>query len=447
MIPSDQARSHALDVLKSLRRAGHESYWVGGCVRDILMGREPKDFDIATSARPEQVRALFEHTVDIGAAFGVIHVIREGHPVEVATFRADLEYRDGRHPHAVAFRGAEEDARRRDFTINGLFYDPENGEILDFVGGRHDLQARVIRAIGDPRLRFNEDRLRMLRAVRFASTLEFLLDANTRDVIRETADDIVTVSAERIQQELTRMLTESPRAGRAIALLRETGLLPVVLPEVEAMAAQPQPPEFHPEGDVLTHTLMMLDAMEKPSPVLAYAVLLHDVGKPATARLVEQPDGTTRLRFDGHAQEGARIAGEILGRLRLPSKVMDEVAYCVRNHMRFMDVQRMRPATLRRLIGAPTFPAELELHRLDCLCSHGDLSNYHFLKEYAETLAQEPVLPKPLLGGHDIMSLGVPEGPRVGHWHREAYEAQLEERFQTKEELLEWLRGRIAAGE
>ncbi|MFH0952724.1 MAG: CCA tRNA nucleotidyltransferase [Verrucomicrobiota bacterium] len=437
-------RPSALAIVNDLRRAGFTAYWAGGCVRDMLMGREPKDYDIATSASPDQVAALFPKTLDVGKAFGVLHVLRDGQPFEVATFRCDLAYEDGRRPSGVTFGGPEEDALRRDFTVNGLFYDPADQRILDYVHGQEDIQARILRTIGRPEERFGEDYLRMLRAVRLASVLEFALDPAAAAAIRGLAARIAGVSAERIQQELTRLLVEAPRPGQGLVLLRDVGLLAVLLPEADRMAGQEQPPAFHPEGDVFTHTVRMLDTMKNPTVTLAYAVLLHDVGKPATASTTREPDGTDRIRFNEHAKVGAVIAEEILRRLRLPQREIEAVTYCIRNHMRFLDVQRMRRSTLRQLVGAPTFPVELELHRLDCIASHGDLGNYEFLLRFVAELKSEPALPAPWVTGHDLMALGLPEGRQIGLWHKKAYEAQIEGRFPNREELLQWLRQELA---
>ncbi len=434
------ARDAALLVVRSLHRAGFQAYWAGGCVRDTLMGRKPKDYDVATSAAPDQVIALFPKTLEIGKAFGVVQVLSGEHATEVATFRRDLSYVDGRHPKGVEFCGPEEDARRRDFTINGLFYDPEKAAVLDFVGGQQDIKARVIRTIGSPDDRFREDFLRVLRAVRFSAVLGFTIDRETAGAIRKWAPRIADVSAERIQQELTRLLLEAPRPGHGVQMLHELGLLEVILPEVAATVGQQQPPAFHPEGDVFTHTVQMLDLMKKPDVQLAYAVLLHDVGKPPTARTVRQADGTDRLRFDKHANVGADMAEAILRRLKLPARDIEAVSCCVGNHMRFSDVPRMRRATLRRLVGAPTFPVELELHRLDCAASHGDLSNYEFLQRFVEELKNEPALPPPWITGDDLIALGLKEGPELGRWHKKAYEAQIEGRFGDREALLGWLK-------
>lgn len=439
------SREHSLQVLRELRKAGCQAYWAGGCVRDMLLGRDPKDYDVATNATPDQVQALFPRTLDVGKAYGVIHVWADDISCEVTTFRRDLAYRDGRHPEAVEFCEAREDAQRRDFTVNGLFYDPDEDAVIDYVNGRADLERRTLRAIGTPADRFQEDYLRMLRAVRFASTLAFGIEDQTADAIRNLAGHITMVSAERIQQELTHLLLESPRrAGRGLRQLHELGLLAPLLPEVAAMVGQEQPPAYHPEGDVFTHTLMMLDAMETPDLRLAYSVLFHDIGKPLTALNTLEPDGTYRIRFNNHANVGADLAVNIMERLKLPGRETEDVAYCVRNHMRFMDVQNMRRATLRRLVGAPTFATELELHRLDCLCSHGDLGNYDFLRRVMEELSQEPVLPEPWVSGHDIMALGIPEGPEVGHWHRLAYDRQLEGTDPSREELMNWLREAVS---
>ena len=363
-----------------------------------------------------------------------------GHVYEVATFRRDLPYEDGRRPTGVAFAQPEEDAKRRDFTVNGLFYDPERREVLDFVDGRRDLERKLIRAIGPPEERFGEDHLRMLRAVRLAVTLDFELEAQTAAAIARCAPAISRISMERIQAELTRALVEGRRAGRVLRLMHELGLLKVLFPELEALSGQEQPPEFHPEGDVFVHTAAMLDSMEHPTPALAYAVLLHDVGKPPTAQRVRESDGTVRLRFNNHAAVGADMARSFLQRLRLSSDLVEDVVFCVANHMRFKEVQQMRPAKLRRLVAAPTFPVELELHRLDCLCSHGDTSNYRFLLDFVESLARQPALPPPWVTGNDLLAMGIPEGRRIGEWHRKAYEAQLDGRFPNREQLLEWIK-------
>ena len=431
---------NALRVLYKLREAGYEAFLVGGCLRDVILGLQPKDFDVATSATPDEVAALFPEAVLVGKAFGVVRAPVDGLWFELATFRRDSAYEDGRRPVSVSFATPQEDAGRRDFTINAMFFDPVARRLHDFAGGEADLRARLIRCVGDPDVRFGEDHLRLLRAVRFASVLDFALEAATAAALLRCAPRLARISGERIRDELTRILLESPRPGQALLQLQALGLLAAVLPELAAMAGQAQPPEFHPEGDVLTHTALMLDAMEPRSLPLAYAVLLHDVGKPVTAHTVEG-----RLRFDGHAPAGARVAEEILRRLRFAANDIDAIVHCVRDHMRFMDVKEMKTSTLRRLVGSPTFPVELELHRLDCLASHGKLDNYDFLRAYMERMAAEPVLPRPWASGSDLLALGVPEGPAVGRWLRAAYDAQLEGRFAGREALLAWLRGEVTA--
>ncbi len=430
----------ALTATRRLQESGYTAYWAGGCVRDRLRGVDPIDYDIATDARPDTVIELFPGATAVGKSFGVVVVTLGPWSLEVDTFRQDHDYHDGRHPERVTFVSPEEDASRRDFTINAMFYDPIADTYHDFVGGERDLAEGVIRCVGDANRRFAEDHLRMLRAVRFASRLGFAIDPMTADAIRAHASDARRISPERVQTELTRTLLEAQKPGQAILLLESLKLLPVILPEVADMRRQEQPPEFHPEGDVLTHTVMMLDAMEQRDIVLALATLLHDVGKPPTAT----HDGT-RLRFNRHAEVGADIACTILTRLRYPTRVTDAVSHCIRNHMRFLDVQRMRRSTLRRLVGAATFLTELELHRLDCSASHDMLDNYDFLKAAQEEMANEPILPPPWLSGRDVMAMGVPEGPQIGKWLRIAYDAQLEGRCGSPEAMRTWLTERIEA--
>ena len=417
-----------LEVLRILRENGHEALLVGGCVRDLLLGRKPKDWDVATDALPDRIEALFPKTVAVGKAFGIIAVVcDDGSTVEVATYRADSPYADGRHPSTVAFTNAREDALRRDFTVNALFLDPATGDIRDYIGGRADLDARVIRAIGDPETRFKEDHLRLLRAVRFAVVLGFSIEPATFAAIQKLAPQIHRISAERIRDELFRLLTEAPQAGQALQLLRDAGLLKEILPEVEALVGVEQPPEFHPEGDVFTHTKLMLDAMPpNPSLRLALAVLLHDVGKPPTANFATLPDGTQRWRFENHAPVGADMARAILERLRAPNALVDDVCAIVAGHMRIADADKMRPPKLRRLIGAPTFADELELHRLDCASSHAILDVYDFLKAKQAEFAAEPVLPPPLVTGRDLIALGHAPSPQFAQLLRDAYDRQLE---------------------
>jgi poly(A) polymerase len=435
-----EKEKHARDIARTLRAAGHVALFAGGCVRDRLLGRTPKDFDIATSATPDEIVALFPRTIATGRAFGVMQVVLAGHPTEVATFRRDLGGSDGRRPDAVAFSTPEEDAQRRDFTVNGLFSDPESGAVIDYVGGRADLEQKLIRAIGAPRARFAEDYLRLLRAVRFAATLEFAIDPATLAAVQEYAPRITAISAERIQQELSRLFVEAPRAGQALRLLQRSGLLAVLLPEVAVLEGQAQPPQFHPEGDVFVHTVLMLDAMPADrGRTLAWAVLLHDIGKPPTAALTREPDGSDRIRFNYHDEAGARMAEVILRRLKMPADEIEDITHCVRNHMRFKEVRQMRRAKLRQLVGARTFPDELALHWLDCRASHGDVGNHAFLVQFQEELKNEPVLPKPWITGHDLLARGFKAGPELGRWHKRAYERQLEGHLTTREELLAWL--------
>ena len=438
---SSTLRIHAVEAVRRLQAAGFEAYWAGGSVRDMLMGRTPKDYDIATAAHPDQVIALFPHATLVGKCFGVVRAPMGQDGFDIATFRKDHAYDDGRRPSGVTFSDAQTDARRRDFTINAVFYDPIADRYLDVVGGRRDMDNRLLRCVGDPAARFAEDYLRLLRAVRFTVVLELVMHPDTAAAIRAAAPSAAAISPERVRDELDRMLREAPRAGDAIRRLDELSLLDIVLPEVAAMKGQAQPPEFHPEGDVFTHTLIMLDRMHQPSRTLAWAVLLHDVGKPPTASC----DGT-RIRFNGHASEGARMAERILRRLRFSTRDTTAIVHLIHSHMRFQDVRQMRRSTLRRMVGGPYFDEELELHRLDCLASHGHLDHYQFATDFREALAREPALPEPWITGRDILSLGVPEGPAVGTWHTACYEAQLDGRFPDRQALLEWLRKEIEAG-
>ncbi|HMP75916.1 MAG TPA: CCA tRNA nucleotidyltransferase [Kiritimatiellia bacterium] len=432
----------AVQAAATLHTAGHQAVFAGGCVRDALLGRPPQDVDIATDARPDDVARLFPGSKFIGKSFGVTLVPVGDRHFEVATFRRDLGGTDGRHPDAIEFARAEDDAGRRDFTINGLFYDPATERVIDHVGGLADLQRRVVRAIGDPRARFLEDHLRMLRAVRFAAVLEFELDPDTAEAIRRDAAAIGRISAERILQEVTRLLTEAPAPGRGLRLLREVGLLAQILPEVDAMAGVQQPPEFHPEGDVFVHTALALDQLRAPDAALAWSVLLHDVGKPPTFRQ-DPAEKNGRIRFEGHAGVGARMADEIMRRLRASNELREAVETAVRQHMRFVDWPRMKTSTRRRMVAHPLFPLELELHRADCMASHGLLDTYAAARAEYEQFRAEPRLPAPLLNGRDLMALGVPEGPEVGRWRRVAFDAQLEGRFATREAGLAWIANAI----
>lgn len=452
MSVEEQARAHFgrtpdRELIDRLREAGFIAYHAGGSVRDRLLGRESKDIDIATSASPDQVLELFENTRELGKAFGVVQVILDGIEFEVATFRRDLEYTDGRRPEGVEPSTPEEDAERRDFTINGLFYDPVADEIIDFVDGRADLDAKVIRAIGDPSERFREDRLRLLRAVRFATVLGFDIEPKTWAAIQEHAAAVTQVSPERIRIELNRILLEAPQAGKAFWMLLQSGLLAAVLPEAIPMVGQEQPPQFHPEGDVFTHTCLMLDLMPPPGPErtlhLAWSIVFHDISKPETATTTIEADGSERIRFNGHETKGAEVARNICGRLKFSKADTDAIGTVVRNHMRYGQVDKMRKNTLRKLIGAPYYATEIELHRIDCLGCHGHLENYEFMKAFEEALGNEPVLPDPLVTGRDLIDLGVKAGPGLGAWKQKAFDRQLEDDDVTREDLLAWLAGEV----
>jgi len=421
------AAAPARFLLAALRQAGHQAYFVGGCVRDALLGVEPKDFDIATSARPPQVLALFPEANPVGAHFGV--VLAQG--TEIATFRADGDYQDGRRPLDVRFEDAPQaDAARRDFTINGLFYDPETHRVLDFVGGQADLRAGIIRAIGDAPARFAEDHLRLLRAVRFAARYGFTIEPATLAALTAQAASITRVAAERSRDELNRILTQG-HARRGFELLDESGLLLQLLPEVSAMKGVEQPPQFHPEGDVWIHTRLMLEALSQPSLALAWGVLLHDVGKPPTFRRAE------RIRFDGHAEVGARLAREILTRLRQSNELMENVVDLVARHLDWMNLRQMREATLRRFLRRGNFPEHLELHRLDCASSHRRLENYDFARQRLAALAPADLKPAPLLNGRDLQAAGLTPGPAFAQILRAVEDAQLEGRVATKAQALE----------
>jgi putative nucleotidyltransferase with HDIG domain len=421
-------------IVAELRRHGHQAYLVGGCVRDLLLGREAKDYDVATDARPDEVIRLFPGSDCVGAHFGVVLARAPGAQVEIATFRRDAAYPDGRHPERVDFeRDPRQDALRRDFTINGLFLEPLTGEVLDFVGGRADLERGVIRAIGDPAERFREDHLRMLRAVRFAARLGFSIDPQTLAAIRRQAPLALEIAAERVRDELARILTEAnPRRG--FELLDESGLLVQILPEIAAMKGVAQPPEYHPEGDVWTHTLLMLAMLENPTLTLALGVLLHDVGKPPTFRVAE------RIRFDGHAAAGARMACEILTRLRFSREVIRRVEALVASHLRFIDVPRMKESTLRRFLRMEHFDEHLELHRLDCLSSHRRLDTYDYVRQRLAELPEEALSPPRLLTGGDLIAEGYTPGPQFREILQTVEDAQLEGRIATREQALELVR-------
>jgi poly(A) polymerase len=458
-----ESKDFAISIIRTLRKAGFQAYLVGGCVRDLLLQREPKDYDVATDATPEQVMSIFPETYAVGAQFGVVLVplpdeqrpgagdegsSNKTYAVEVATFRSDIGYSDGRHPDEVRFsRDPREDVARRDFTINGMLLDPgmgeigiSTGEVLDFVGGRKDLDAGIIRAIGDPEHRFAEDKLRMLRAVRFAARFGYTIEPSTLAAITKLAHGIQVVSRERVRDELTRMLTEG-HARNAFLMLDETGLLREVLPEISAMQGVEQPPQFHPEGDVFVHTLLLLDHLPQPCPpALAWGALLHDVGKPATFRVA--PD---RIRFDGHVDVGVKMAEEICRRLRFSTDDTEQVLALVDNHMRFGQATRMSESTLKKFLRMPHFDQHLALHRADSLSSHGNLSTYEFVKEKLATIPPEKMRPAPLVSGDDLIAAGYSRGPRFREILNAVEDAQLEGRLPSRDAALEFVRRQFPA--
>jgi poly(A) polymerase len=447
MAAMNPARQLAEKICRRLRDSGHQAYLVGGCVRDILLEREPADYDVSTDATPERVQQLFPHSLPVGAQFGVVIVLddngeADSPQVEVATFRADIGYSDGRHPDRVVYTAsAQEDVKRRDFTINALLLDPSTGEVLDYVGGRQDLTAGIIRAIGRAEDRFREDKLRMIRAVRFAARFRYAIESSTFAAISNAARDIHQVSPERLRDELTKLLTEGA-ARRGFELLEETRLLPELLPEVAAMKGVEQPPQFHPEGDVWVHTLRMIEQLPAGcSPTLAWGVLLHDVGKPPTFTPPSGPDG--RIRFDEHAEVGTRMAEEICHRFRFSNHETDQIAALVANHMRFKDVTQMKPATLKRFVRLNDFGEHLELHRLDCSSSHNHLENYEFVKTFLQETPPEQVRPPRLISGDDLIALGLRPGPDFKTLLDAVEEAQLNGSLQGREQALQFVKARL----
>jgi poly(A) polymerase len=430
----------AAELVRRLRDRGFDAYFAGGCVRDRVMGLEPADIDIATDAHPEQVMEIFERTLPIGARFGVVLVVSPPLQFEVSTFRSDEIYVNGRHPEHVTYSDARHDAFRRDFTLNGMFYDPLGQKILDYVGGQPDIERRLIRSIGDPRRRFEEDKLRLMRGVRFAARFGYRIEEETWEATREMAPEILQVSPERIREELMKILLH-PSRRTGLLLLRDSGLLRAILPEVCAMEGIEQPPEFHPEGDVWEHTLLMLEGAEEPSHALALAILLHDVGKPLTF------SRSDRIRFHSHSRVGLDVARDILGRLRFPNATRERVLHMIRDHMRFMDVQRMKESTLKKFLRTEDFEDHLELHRLDCLASHGDLSNYHYCKEklaqFKATEEQEPLHPPRILSGHDLIALGYEPSPLFKRILDAVEDAQLEGRVKTRTEALAFVQAQF----
>jgi poly(A) polymerase len=426
----------AREVAKRLREHGHIAYFAGGCVRDMVRGLTPKDFDIATDATPDVVQKIFPRTYAVGAAFGVVVVVENGMNFEVATFRSDGTYVDHRHPVDVRFSSPEEDAKRRDFTINGMFFDPEKNEVIDFVGGRADIDAKVVRAIGNPSERFNEDRLRMLRAVRFATVLDYHIDQPTWKALVESANAINDISSERIRDELVKIFV-SPNRVRGWDLLDQSGLMRVVLPEIETMKGCLQPKQFHPEGDVFQHTRLMLGLLpEEVSVPLVFSVLLHDVAKPVTATV----DETGRIRFNEHDRIGAAMTESIMERLRFSRAEIDAAVEMVRQHMVFKDVPKMRVAKLKRFMARPTFEEELELHRVDCAGSHQMMDNYEFLLRKREEFANEPIIPPPLVRGDDLIGMGMKPGPKFGEILEAVETQQLEGALKDRQQALDWVK-------
>ncbi len=432
LFPDSEKYREAVEIIRVLKAAGHDSFLVGGCVRDFLRGMEPKDFDIATGARPEQVEKLFPRTIPVGVQFGVQIVLRGEVQYEVATFRTDGDYKDGRHPQGVTFSNPKEDALRRDFTVNGLFYDPVDGKVIDYVGGEKDLKEKVIRAIGDPTKRFSEDKLRILRAARFAANLGFTIEPQTMRAMHELAGKITEVSPERIRDELIKLFT-GPDPGRGLLLLDEAKLLPVILPEVDRMKGVQQPPEFHPEGDVFIHTKLVLDEVPNAAVPVAIGALLHDIGKPPTFKVAE------RIRFDGHDRVGMQMAVNICKRLKFSNDQTDAIAEVVGGHMRFKDVKQMKLSTLKRFLAKPTFMDELAMHRADCMASHKDISNWEFLNQKLIEIPVEEIKPKPLLTGTDLLNAGYPAGPAMGRILKAVEEKQLEKELTSAEEALAWV--------
>ena len=435
-----ETRKLATDIVRRLQAGGFSAFWVGGCVRDFLLGREPGDFDIATSARPDDIEKLFLHTVPVGRKFGVVIVVFEGQQFQIATFRAEADYFDGRRPETVVFADAQADARRRDFTANGIFFDPITRQSHDWVGGKDDLRAKMIRTIGSPEGRFGEDHLRLLRAVRFAAQLGFEIEPATFAAIQIHSAKIKLISAERVRDELIKLF-QFPHAERGLKLLHASGLLEHILPEIAATVTCEQSPDYHPEGSVFDHLCLMLQQLPPDAhPSLSWAVLLHDVAKPLTAA---RDANTGSIHFYEHEKIGATMAVEILERLRFPRKQIEEIADAVRHHMQFKDALKMRKATLRRMLMRETFPLELQLHRLDCLGSNGKLETHNFLVAQSAELARQPEIRPPLLTGNDLIALGIKPGKEMGALLNEIRERQLQDELTAPDEAREWLKSRL----
>lgn len=423
----------ALAILKTLHDQGHEAYFAGGAVRDLLLEKSISEIDIATSASPQEIEQLFPKTIPVGKQFGVIVVVQDTNNYEVTTFRKEADYVDGRHPTRVSFTDARHDVERRDFTVNALFLNPFTEEVIDYLNGREDLERKLIRTVGPPQSRFQEDKLRLLRALRFACQLDFEIEGQTYQQVKEHASQLTEVSWERIRDEVLKILT-GPDPSRGLKLMSDSGILEVILPEIAAMRGVQQPPQFHPEGDVFVHTCLMFELSQERSETLALEILLHDVGKPPTFIVKE------RIRFDGHADLGAKMAEEICRRLRISNQQIEEVVDVVKDHLRFIHVQEMRESTLKRFLRKSNFSDHLELHRLDSLASHGKLSSYHFCQEKLEELSQEAMRPKPLINGHDLIGLGLEPGPLFSEIMSAIEDFQLEGKLSSKEETLDWVR-------
>lgn len=432
------AKEIALSIVRRLRAAGYESYLAGGCVRDMLLNKEPQDYDITTGAKPGEIAKIFPDTIPVGAQFGVILVVVDGTPFEVASFRHDGPYLDGRHPSQVRYGSLREDVLRRDFTINGMVYDPAGDSVIDLVNGRQDLEAGIIRAIGEPRARFEEDRLRMIRAVRFAASLDFNVERKTLAAIGELAATVTLVSWERIGDEITRILTEGG-ARRGFELLGETGLLEAALPEIAAMKGVEQSPDYHPEGDVFAHTLLLLGQLKAPTETLAYGCLLHDVAKPVCMRREGE-----RITFYGHMERGAEMAEAILQRLKRSRDTWERVSYLVRSHLRHTQAPNMRLSTLKRFLGEDAIDELLELTRIDALAANGDLTHYNFCKAKLAELEEEDIHPEPLVRGRDLIALGLTPGPVFGQILAQVEEAQLGGELRGRQEAIEWVKKNFA---
>ena len=430
-------KAAAIDIIGKLQEKGHIAYLAGGCVRDMLRGETPKDYDIATSALPEEITSIFTKTREVGVHFGVVIVIVKNQAFDVATFRNDGSYKDGRHPEEVTFSTPQDDTARRDFTVNGIFFDPISEKYIDFVEGKSDIDKKVIRAIGEPNLRFQEDHLRLLRAIRFAARFDYEIEAETWNSIKSNASGISKISKERIRDELTKILLNENRV-LGFDLLVESGLMEHIIPQILQLKGCEQPPQFHPEGDVFVHTRLMLSLLkDAPSIELVLSVLLHDIGKPATYSFDEEAD---RIRFNGHDKLGAEMSEQILRDLKFSNSIIEDVVQMVANHMTFKDVQKMRQSKLKRFMSRSTFNDEIELHRVDCLGSWGGLDNYDFLNKKMVEFANEPIIPQPLLTGKDLIELGWSPGPDLGQILNSVQDMQLEGKLNSKDEALDWVK-------